>query len=228
MSRIYIGIICFLFLMDHVDGQVVYERTYPFEFPSIQFPIELSDTSTFSLGTNNECGGIGVRHVDKSGNELEDHAFWAEAFSSGVYWIGHDSVLIWAEEGAYDVGPDSFRVYIWTPVEIRKILSSDIRNQFSNTSRYGAFLYSPGRLVFEKTDTLYTKNLQDDQVEESLIIPGISRILEFEKSILVFSQTGAPVLLDDQLTEIIKWQDTTSLSFNINEACVLDSFLVGR
>ena len=228
MNRIYLCIICFCFLMDHVNAQVVYERTFPFEFPSIQFPIELSDTSTVSLGTNNECGGIGVRHIDALGNELEEDAFWAEAFSSGIYWIGHDSVLIWAEEGAYDVGPDSFRVYIWTPAEIRKILSSDIRNQFSNPRLYGAFLYSPDRLVFEKTDTLYSKNLQNDQIEDSLIIPGIISILEFEKAILVFSQTAAPLLLDDHLTEIIMWHDTTSLPFSINEANVLDSFLVGR
>lgn len=61
-----------------------------------------------------------------------------------------------------------------------------------------------------------------------MIIPGIISIKEFEKAILVFSQTGAPLLIDDHLTEIVKWHDSTSLPFSIHEASVLDSFLVGR
>ena len=207
--------------------QVVYERTFPFEFPSIQYPIELSDTSTFSLGTNNECGGIGTRHIDVSGNELKEHAFWAEAFSSGVYWIGHDSVLVWAEEGAYDVGPDSFRVYIWTPDTIEKILSFDIRGATSNPRRYGAFLFAPDRLVYERTDTLYTFNLTTQKVEDSLTISGISFVHEFENAILVVSDSGTPILLDDHLNEIFHWQDPASIPFEIQHAGVLDSFLVG-
>lgn len=227
MDRYTIAFI-YIFLEAHTSlSQVVYERTYPFEFPSIQFPIELSDTSTFALGDNNECGGIGVRHIDATGNELEENAFWAEAFSSGVYWVGHDSVLIWAEEGAYDVGPDSFRVYVWTPDSIKLILSVDIRQTQSSSSRYGAFLYTPDRLVYEKTDTLYTKNLVTHQIEDSLIITGISFVHELEKAILVISNGDTPVLLDDQLNEITRWQSTTSLPFDVEEAGVLDSFLIG-
>ena len=218
----------FLFAIEiSAFSQVVYERTYPFEFPSIQFPRELTDASTFSLGDNNECGGIGVRHIDAAGNELEDHSFWAEAFSSGVHWVGHDSVLIWAEEGANDVGPDSFRVYVWTPDSVQKILSVDIRQTPSSSSRYGAFLYSPERLVYEKTDTLYTINQSTQQIEDSLIIPGIAFVHELAKAILVISNDNTTVLLDEHLNEIKQWQNSTVLPFNIVEAGVLDSFLIG-
>jgi Secretion system C-terminal sorting domain len=222
-----INLSCFFFLSTPLISQVIYERTFPHEFPSIHFPIELSDTSTFSLGTNSDCGGIGSRHIDVNGNERMGNRFWAEAFSSGYYWIGHDSVLIWAEEGALDAGRDSFRVYIWTPDEINKILSIGIRDDFSNSPRYGAYLYSPGRLVYEKTDTLYTKDLSSGQVEDSLIFPDIYHIIEFEKSILVFSDNESPLLLNDQLEDIYEWQDPSSLPFNISESVVLDSFLVG-
>lgn len=217
-----------LLFVVYLPAQVIYERTYPFEFPSIQYPIELSDLSTFSLGDNNECGGIGSRHIDRFGIEMEEHAFWAEAFSSGTNWIGHDSILIWAEEGSYDVGPDSLRAYIWTPGEIQKILSVDIRNQLGNSHRYGVYLYSPKRLVFEKTDMLYTKNLQNNLVDDSLLIPGLSHIVAFENTILVFSNEGNTVLLDNQLNKVVTWEDTSALEFDIMDAVVFDSFLVGN
>ncbi|MBP7240237.1 MAG: T9SS type A sorting domain-containing protein [Saprospiraceae bacterium] len=226
MSRISLCIICFLCLTYQVRAQVVYERTFPYEAPSIQIPIELSDTTTFSLGSNSYCGGIGTRHIDQSGNELMGNLFGAEAFSSGYYWIGHDSVLIWAEEGAMDVGPDSFRVYIWTPDSINKILSISVREHLEDTRRYGAYMYTADRLVYEKSDTLYTKNLYTSIVEDSLIIPYLYHIIEFEKNILVFSDMQSPLVLDNELNIIYEWDNLASLPFNMG--VVLDSFLVGR
>lgn len=226
MYRFVLIFVLLISIVDVAFSQVLYERTYPFEFPSIQFPFELSDNSTFSLGTNNDCGGIGVRHIDQFGNEHFENAFWSEAFSSGTFWTGHDSVLIWAEEGAYDVGPDSFRVYIWTPGSVQKVLSMDIRHTNSSASRYGAFLYTTDRLVFEKTDTLYAENLVTNQIDKSLVVSGISFIHELEKAILVISYEDTPVLLDPQLNEIIRWQSATEVSFALEDAAVLDSFLI--
>ena len=228
MNKSFIYLACLLFLIGQISAQVIYERTYPYEFPSIQIPIELSDTSTFSLGNNSDCGGVGSRHIDVDGNELMGNKFGVEAFSSGYYWIGHDSVLIWAEEGALDVGPDSFRVYVWTPDEIKKILSIGVRYDFTPERRYGAYLYTTGRLLYEKSDTLYTKNLYTAAVEDSLIIPFIYHVIEFEKSILVFSDSESALLLNDHLEVIYEWQDLLSLTFNIDQAVVVDSFLVGK
>jgi len=211
-----------------VKTQVIYERTFPNAFPSIQIPLELSDFSTFSLGSNDECGGLRSRHIDVNGNELSESILYAEAFSSGYYWIGHDSVLIWAEHGAYDVGPDSLRVHIWTPGEIKTILSVGLNYNFSESRRYGAYLYTPERLIYEKTDTLYTKNLYSSVVEDSLVIGGISQIFEFEKSILVFSDAEDPLLLDDRLEEIVEWDNHYTLPFDVYSAVVIDSFLVGK
>ena len=228
MNKFTINLLCFLGITYQVRAQVIYERTYPGEFPSIQMPVELSDTSTFSIGNNDECGGLRSRHIDVHGNELEGNIFYAEGFSSGYYWIGHDSVLIWVEHGAYDVGPDSLRVHIWTPGEINTILSVGLNYDFSDSRKYGAYLYSPERLVYEKTDTLYTKNLYSSIVVDSLVIGGISQIFEFERSILVFSDAEDPLLLDDRLEEIVEWDSHYTLPFNLYSAVVIDSFLVGE
>jgi hypothetical protein len=226
-TRNPIYLLFFLCLASQIRAQLNYERTYPHTFISNQVPIELSDTSTFSLRNNGECGSLRSMHIDVNGSERIENIFYGEAFSSGQYWIGHDSVLIWVEAGAYDVGPDSLRVYVWTPNEINKILSIGLDYNFSPTRRYGAFLYSPDRVVYEKSDTLYTKDLSNNLLEDSLIIPQISLILEFEKSILVFSENESPLLLNDQLEDIKEWQNFTTLPFSLYEAVVLDSFLVG-
>jgi hypothetical protein len=228
MGRIFRYLICLLLLTDHIRAQVIYERTYPHEFPSIRIPIELSDTSTFSLGTNSECNGIQSRHIDVIGNELPENILYEEGFSSGYHWIGHDSILIWVESGAHDVGPDSFRVYVWTPNAITKILSFRLPFDLSPERRYGAYLYTPDRLLYEKWDTLYAKNLYTDVLEDSLVISGILHIIEFEKAILVLSDVQSPLLLDDHLNILYEWDDLSSLPFNIYEAVVLDSFLVGK
>ena len=228
MSRFFLYLIGFVLLTDLVNAQVIYERTYPYEFPSIQIPIELSDTSTFSLADNSICGGVGSRHIDVTGNELMGNKFGAEAFSSGYYWIGHDSILIWAEEGALDVGPDSFRAYIWTPSEINKILSIGVRYNLAPERRYGAYLYTTDRLVYEKSDTLFTKDLYTSMVEDSLIVKDIWHVIEFEKSILVFSESEPPLVLDNHLKVIYQWDEPSSLPFNIYQGVVLDSFLVGK
>ena len=183
MRKNFNYLFCLFFLSSQISAQVIYERTYPDEFPSIQIPIELSDTSTFSLGTNSECNGIQSRHIDVNGNELSDNVLYAEGFTSGYHWIGHDSILIWIENGSYDVGPDAFHVYIWTPNEISRILNLDLYHGYTAAEGYGAFLYHADRLVYRKIDTLYTMNLSTTLIEDSLIVFGISQIIELEKSI---------------------------------------------
>lgn len=228
MSKKLVFLFCLLSLSFHICAQVIYERTYPDEFPSIHNPIELSDTSTFSLGTNDECNGIRSRHIDVRGNELSDNIVYAEGFSSGYHWIGHDSILIWVEHGAHDVGPDSFRVNVWTPNEMKEVLSVGVPFDFSPERRYGAYLYAPDRLVYEKWDTLYTKNLYTEVLEDSMIISGIRQIIEFEKAILVLSESQSPLVLDEHLNNIYEWVDLSSLPFAISDAVVLDSFLIGK
>jgi len=203
---------------------VIYERTYADASSSVDFPVELSDTSTFSFDNEDICGRIGARHIDKYGNELTDNWFVVEGFSSGYYWIGHDSILIWAVEGAWDAGVDSFRVYVWTPDTTRKIVS---RYMDSRVVIGGAFLYTSNRLVYRQGDTLFTLNLVNGIEEDSLVVPDLDTVIEFEKSILIVSNTSYPVLLNDKLEVIGIWPDLSFLPFNVNEALVLDSFLVG-
>lgn len=221
--------ICLLFLLclaSQIRTQVIYERTYAYASNSVNFPVELSDTSTFSFDNDNMCGGIGARHIDKYGNELTDNWFAAEGFSSGYYWIGHDSILIWAVHGAWDAGVDSFRVYVWTPDTTRKIVSRYMAPDAREVMG-GAFLYTSDRLVYRQSDTLFTLNLINGIEEDSLVVPDIYSVTEFEKSILVVSNTSYPVLLNDKLEVLEIWPDLSFLPFNISEALVLDSFLVG-
>jgi len=63
--------------------------------------------------------------------------------------------------------------------------------------------------------------------EDSLVIPDIYSVIEFEKSILVLSNTSYPVLLNDRLDVIGIWADLSFLPFQINDELVLDSFLLG-
>ncbi|HSF89539.1 MAG TPA: T9SS type A sorting domain-containing protein [Saprospiraceae bacterium] len=225
-TRNSIYLLCILFLATQARAQVIYERTYAYASNSIKIPVELSDTSTFSFDNEDVCGGIGVRHIDKFGNEATNNWFRAEGFSSGYYWIGHDSILIWVVHGAWDVGVDSFRVYVWTPDTTRRIVSkymaSDARDVIG-----GAFLYTSNRLLYRQGDTLFTLNLVNGIEEDSLIVPDLDTIMEFEKSILVVSSTSYPVLLNDKLEVIGIWPDLSFLPFNVNEALVLDSFLLG-
>lgn len=218
--------LCFLFLSSRIEAQVIYERTYAFASNSLDFPVELSDTSTFSFDNDNMCGGIGVRHIDRYGNELTDNWFAAEGFSSGYYWIGHDSILIWAVEGAWDAGVDSFRIYIWTPDMTQKIVSRYMASDAIEVIG-GAFLYTSDRLVYRQSDTLFSLNLVNGIEEDSLVIPDINTVIEFEKSILVVSYTSYPVLLNDRLEVIGLWPDLSFLPFSVDEALVIDSFLVG-
>src|SRR5688572_8780783 len=100
MNKIAINLICAFFLVHQIQAQLIYERTYPDEFPSIELPIELSDASTFSMASrDNICVRASIRHIDAFGNENVANAFSVEAFSFGYHWIGHDSVLIWYENG---------------------------------------------------------------------------------------------------------------------------------
>ena len=220
-------LIMFLLSTPVLRAQVIYERTYTFASNSIEFPVELSDTSTFSFDNENDCNGIIVRHIDQYGNELTDNWFGAEGFSSGYHWIGHDSVLIWVEHGAFDVGPDSFKVYLWTPEQTEQLLSSGISFDFPSNRKFGAFLYSPERLVYQKGDTLFSYNLLTSTIEETLLLEGIYSINEFEKDILVISDDDDPLVLNDHLEEITEWDPNWTLPFSIGDALVLDSFLVG-
>ncbi len=226
MIKYSIAKILLFFLSTPLVAQVIYERTYPFKSNSIEYPVELSDTSTFSFDNDNNCGGIGVHHIDKYGNELTENGFGAEGFSSGYHWIGHDSVLIWAVEGAWDAGVDSFRAYVWTPDTTNKILSKYMSSESRDVTG-GAFLYSSHRLVYRQSDTLYSINLDNAVEEDSLVIPDIYSVIEFEKSILVLSNTSYPVLLNDRLDVIGIWADLSFLPFQINDELVLDSFLLG-
>lgn len=228
MIKYPIFFLSLLLLAGQVSAQVIYERTYPYQYPTIQNPIQFPDYSTFSLGDRSDCGGIGTRHIDAQGNELLDNVLAAEVFCYGYHWLGNDSVLIWAEEGALDAGRDSFRVYVWTPDSLHKILSIDIRDVPWDQSGYGAYLYTPDRLVYKRFETLYSLDLTSGQIEDSLVIADINQVFEFEKSILVVSETDYPVLLNNRLDVIQIWADLSFLPFQIHEALVLDSFLVGR
>ncbi len=222
------GLVVTSLLTIQAMAQVIYERTYPFAFPSMQHPIEFPDGSTFTLGEGSDCGGIGSRHIDAAGNELVDNVFGAEVFSSGYHWIGHDSVLIWAEEGALDAGRDSFRVYVWTPDSLHKLLSIGIREVPWDLHKYGAYLYATNSLVYNRFETFYTYDLITGVVEDSLMVPGADRVFEFDGSILITSVSSYPILINPQLDIIQIWPDLAFLPFQMNEALVLDSFLLGR
>lgn len=225
MYKTAIYLLFTILMVSQAKAQVIYERTYAVASNSVDFPVELTDTSTFSFDNDDICGRIGVRHIDRYGNELTDNWFGAEGFSSGYYWIGHDSILIWAVEGAWDAGVDSFRVYVWTPDTTRKIVS---RYMDSRVVIGGAFLYTSNRLVYRQGDTLFTLNLVNGIEEDSLVVPDLDTVIEFEKSILIVSNTSYPVLLNDRLEVIGIWTDLSFLPFTITEALVLDSLIVGR
>jgi hypothetical protein len=75
---------------------------------------------------------------------------------------------------------------------------------------------------------LFTLNLVNGIEEDSLVVPDLDTVIEFEKSILIVSNTSYPVLLNDRLEVIGIWADLSFLPFTITEALVLDSLIVGR
>jgi len=80
-------------------------------------------------------------------------------------------------------------------------------------------------VVYEKSDTLYTKDLSNSLLEDSLIIPKFRSSLNLKINPRVFWK-WISLLLDDQLEDIKEWQNFR-LYIHLYEAVVLDSFLVG-
>lgn len=227
MIKNSICILFVLFIASQIQSQVIYERTYPDAFPSIEFPVELSDASTFSMDNlDNICVRFGSRHIDAHGNEIKSNSISAEAFSSGYHWIGHDSVLVWYEQGSWDVGPDSFHILLWTPEAITKLHSRHAYYDIPPFRRYGAFLYSLEQIVFQISDTLYVKNLITQMIDDSIIISGISTVLEFKEGILVIRTNELPILINKDLDQVYTWHTIADFPFDSVLWVALDSFIV--
>jgi hypothetical protein len=203
---------------------VIYERTFDDAFPSIEYSVELSDTSTFSMDRFSKCNNLNIRRIDQIGNSNDD--WLGEAFLYGYHWIGHDSILLWYETGSYDVGPDSFRVEIWTPKNKKVLVREEVEHQNIPGRRYGAYLYQQNQIIYEKSDTFLRKNLVTGENDKFVFFQRIQNVIEFKNSILIYFSAPFPKLVDADFNIIRNLHNP--LPFDTTKAVVLDSFWIGQ
>ncbi|MDQ3016020.1 MAG: hypothetical protein M3R25_04785, partial [Bacteroidota bacterium] len=129
MSK-YILFICVFACLssDQLAAQVVYERTFDPVRPSMEHPIQLSDTSSISFSTYNDCSFGAYIHHDKNGVEIMSESLDNESqHNVRARKIGLDSILFSYRNGAFDFGDQNyFKVSLWTPAGITPLIAHEL------------------------------------------------------------------------------------------------------
>jgi hypothetical protein len=103
MNKNSIYLICLVFLTSQINAQVIYERTYPNAFPSLEDAIQLSDFSTVSFANNATCYFAGWRHISPTGSIIKEGGLAGESTHSlKTKHIGVDSILVSCRVGPLD------------------------------------------------------------------------------------------------------------------------------
>jgi hypothetical protein len=179
-----------------VNGQVVYERVYDYSSPSIEYPFVLSNHSTFSVNSYESafCQGFGYRLIDSLGNEISKgglsnesgHSFYAQE-------IGKDSILISFRDGPHDYAGDNFfKVKLWRPDTVITLVLDTVNNglwEDKDLSFQGFFLLN-NKVVYQKVDSFFVKNIITGFVEKKLVIPLTSLVIPLDSNLVIWADTN--------------------------------------
>ncbi len=222
-------IVLFLLLGMTIKSQVIYERTYPDAAIYIEKLFELSDNSTVSFSIAGRCPFAEWLQIDANGNPMALGSLGDEsAHSLDARWIGTDSILTWYRIGPLDFdGYNSFNVKLWTPTEITTLVEDTVSYYFWEDLdvNYGAFLFQNNKLIYQKEDTLYEKDILTGQIEHEVIQPYLFSpdIFPILDHLLVFPSSGFTTLYDQNLQPVFSWSNSL---WPGEYAVSIDSFLV--
>lgn len=231
MCKSPIYILGFLFLASQVQSQVIYERTYPNAYPSLKEAIQLSDFSTVSFSNNSTCYFGGWRHISPTGSIIKEGGLADESTHSLSYvQIAEDSILVSCRVGPLDFdGINYFKVALWTPGTLQTLIIDTLNINFyedcewcSQPVHYEAFQYKDNRVLYQRGDTIFSKNVLTGQTEFRETFFYISKVYPVKDGLMVFSVGLPPTYFNSQLIPVKTWLNPIS-SFMV----AMDSFLIG-
>ena len=174
-----------------VNGQVIYERVCDYSSPSIEYPFVLSNKATFSI-TNYKstfCQGFGYRLIDSLGNEISTgglsnesgHSFYTQS-------IGKDSILISFRDGPHDYpGDNFFKVKLWRPDSVITLVLDTVDYSIGEDEDllYQGFFLLNNKVVYQKVDSFFVKNITNGVIEKKLVIPLTSQVIPLDSNLVI-------------------------------------------
>jgi len=233
MIRISTYIICVLFLADSVNGQVIYERTYPDAVPSLKEAFQLTDLSTVSFANNSTCYFARWRHISPSGDVISEGGLSGESTHSfKARQIAPDSILVSCRVGPLDYpGSNYFQVLLWTPDTIAVLVRDTVFYSYwednAGDVSYDAFLIVDNHVLYQKEDQLFSKNILTGQVDFSETFSHITQVYPLLDGLMIFSDSLPPTYFNNQFEPIKTWLDIANHPISFNDMVAMDSFIVG-
>lgn len=230
-TRNSIYLLFFLCLASQIKAQVIYERTYPDAYPSLRDAIQLSDFSTVSFANNSKCFGAGWKQISSTGSIIQHGGLAGESTHSLKYdQIAEDSILVSCRVGPIDFdGTNYFKVALWTPDSLQTLIIDTVPLNFwedcewcNHPVHYEAFQYKDNHVLYQRGDTIFSKNVLTGQTEFQETFYYISKVYPVKDGLMVFSLGLTPTYFDSQLLPIKTWLNPIS-SFMV----AMDSFLIG-
>lgn len=216
-----------------VNGQVIYERVYDYSSPSIEYPFILSNKATFSITTYNStfCQSFGYRVIDTLGNEISvgglsnesGHSFYTQR-------IGKDSILISFRDGPHDYpGDNFFKVKLWRPDSVITLVLDTVAYSIGEDEDllYQGFFLLNNKVVYQKVDSFFVKNITNGVIEKKLVIPLTSQVIPLDSNLVIWADTNKPIVLDAALNQVYSWQGVGQIQ-GFYPSIHLDSFLIGH
>ncbi len=223
-------------MASQVKAQVIYERTYPNAFPSLKDAIQVSDFSTVSFSNNSTCYFAGWRQISPTGSIIKEGGLAGESTHSLKYnQIAEDSVLVSCRVGPLDFDMyNYFKVALWTPDSMTTLVLDSLSLNYwddcewCNTPiHYEAFLIHDHHLLYQKGDTVFSKNLITENVEFQETFSYISKIYPIKDGVLIFTEGLPPTYFNSRIEQIRALISLDNYPF-YGSLVSLDSFLVGR
>ena len=231
-----IQLLCIFFIVSQVNAQVIYERTYPNGFPSLKNAFELSDSSTVSFANNATCDFAGFRHISPTGSIIDEGGLAGESTHSlETEQIAKDSILVSCRVGPLDYpGTNYFQVVLWTPNAMTTLVLDTVHYNYwedyewGNTPiHYDAFLIHDHHLLYQRGDTVYSKNLITGTVDYKETFTYLYNIYPVQDGIIIYWESNPPTYFNSRLEQIKTLPSLNSNPF-VGVVVSLDSFLVGR
>lgn len=229
-SKNSIYLLFLLCMASQVNAQVIYERTYPNAYPSLQEAIQLSDFSTVSFSKNSTCHFAGWRHISPTGSLIEQGGLAGESTHTLTYkQIAADSILISCRVGPLDYpGDNFFKVALWTPDSLYTIVLDTVFNSYwEDTVHYEAFLFEDNHVLYQRGDTLYSRNILTGQTDFRETFFHITHIYPVKDGLMVFSAGLPPTYFNSQLAPVKTWLNLSAHPISFNSMVAMDSFIVG-
>lgn len=228
----FIQLFCLLFLANQVKAQVIYERTYPNGYPSIKNAFELSDSSTVSFANNSTCYFAGWRHISSTGSIIKQGGLAGESTHSlRSRQIGTNSILVSFREGPLDYpGSNYFRVVLWRPDTMTTLVLDSVHyNYWDDKSgvQYDAFLIADNHVLYQRGDTIFSKNLITGQTDFRETFFHITHVYPVLDGLMIFSAGLPPTYFNNQIEEVNTWLNIPNHPISFNDMVAMDSFIIG-